>query len=182
MSPNQQNNHISPSPEDVIVPVASAEQPQAQADVVSKPSRRKRWLLKIAMGVLVILVGLAIGVGSVVFQGKAEMKSAKKVSDAFIQDLVANNPQGAYQLTGPQFRQVTTESQLATFANTANVKITVQPYQENSWQITFVNGSTKSVITRYVLTNPRHKLLLTVTLYKIGDKWLVEGVHSEVQK
>lgn len=130
-----------------------------------KRSHKLRWVVVTFVVLLVLTAGAAGSYWYITY------KQPQKVSDNFVADMRANNPQAAYSLASSAFKAATTESSLAQKFNQAS------PLLQGSQKLTSMvvpKPTEKSAQAIYVYTgnSSQGKIYTRVVLRKAGS-WQV---------
>jgi len=152
----------------------------SRADVHSVTDTKKskhKWLgRRLVITVLIVLAMVAVGFGAAAWTAGSQIRSAKQVSNLFLQDLMKGNGPAAYQLTSSGFQQYTDKNTLAIVASLVHKNIRQQP-SVTSWNITTVAKSSETATINYEAKGTSESGNITTTVQKINGKWQVIGIH-----
>jgi len=160
-----------PPVEPLAMPAEPVTAPLQSAPVAAK-RRLPRWL-KIVLGVVVALIVVSVVAFVIVLMAT---NAPKQVSDTFMKDLQSNDPNAAYNLTGTQFKAVTSESDLATLFTRIS-PLLQGTFSDTARKVVSKSGVTQAEIIYDVSTPAGHKYTM-VLLRDTSSGWQVLSFKS----
>ena len=150
---------------------------QQSAPATSAPKKGLPKVAKILIGVFAGLIVLAgIGVGALFLVVNSATQAPLNASNKFFDNLQANEPTAAYQLTSDAFKKSVSEDRLTSLFTqvsalmTGEEKITAKKVQSN-------NGANTAVVT-YSVENGGKTRYARITLKEVDSKWQVYGFKT----
>jgi predicted PurR-regulated permease PerM len=146
----------------------------------SPPIRRKSALpliLGLIVGGLVLIVLVCAGIAFWFFRGLSEeVPIAQASAEALLKDLRANRIEAAYAQTSLAFKAKTTEDQFRAFLKAFPALTT---HQSATLTLQGMHSGTNGTNAVFVATllGPNGASTCRVTLIKLGEDWMVQGLN-----
>src|SRR5262245_21491763 len=115
------------------------------------PQKKRRWGLIIGIVVAAIVAVIVLFIVGAVLLFNSSTKDAQKVSDQFVTAVQAGDGAKAYALTGPAFREATTEDQLSQLVQQLSTLVTKDKVSPDGKAISASTENGKIAVFTYTL-------------------------------
>lgn len=168
-----------PASEPIAPPVAPLSPTEAPTTppALSAPKKGVPKIAKIIIGIvlgLIVLIG--IGVIALFLIVNAATQAPVKVSNQFFDDLQANQPAAAYELTSTEFKASTTEAQVEDLFTQLS-PLTTGTEKVTGKKIESANGVTQAAVT-YSVENGGTTRYARIVLRETNNKWEVINIKT----
>ena len=145
------------------------------------PPQRKRRTGRIILIVLVAMfVGLVLLIGGCFLLVNESTKDAQKVSDEFVTAVQAGDTAKAYALTGPSFREATSEADTAEFVKSISALVSKEPVSPTGKAINTSTDNGKIAVFTYKLkaAQGNGSVYFKTQIREEQDRWQVMNFRS----
>lgn len=154
--------------------------PAEKAADVSQPPKKKKmalWL-KVLIGVITGIILFVVVIIILVFSATS---GAVKVSDEFMNDMLANQGSSAYQMFSSEAKQTVTESDFNAIVSRMS-SVLDETATQTSREINTNTGSDPTAKVEYEVKGSDGTYTITINLVQENDEWKILNFDSSVNK